>query len=186
MRKISMMVLTLLNVLLLSALPSFAQDEEYAPFEIFGGYSFVRLGEKVGNMDGWNASFTGNINSVFGIKGEVSGIYAKFKDYEGVHASGYSFMAGPQITGRFNGPVDVFGHALFGIEHAGVGANGDGYSVGVSTNAFAMALGGGLDWHKGRWGIRVPQIDYFPWRKSGATLKNVRVSAGVVFRLGGE
>jgi hypothetical protein len=91
-------------------------------------------------------------------------------------------MGGPQITGR-SGPVSAFAHAMFGVEHIGVGVHFQDVRVGTSVNAFAMALGGGLDWHRGSWGIRLPQVDYFPWRAYGATAHNIRVSGGIVFRL---
>lgn len=156
--------------------------QEYPKFEIFGGYDFVRLDGGIGNMDGWSASFADNLNSVFGLKGEVSGLYAKDKSFSSLRYSGYSVMAGPQITGR-SGPANVFVHTLFGVEHLGVGLGFEGVHIGGSINAFGMALGGGVDWHRGSWGIRLPQVDYFPWRALGGTAHNVRVSGGVVFRL---
>jgi hypothetical protein len=156
--------------------------QEYHKIEIFGGYTFVRLDGGVGNMAGWNASLLGNFNSIVGLKGEVSGLYAKSTAYGSIRFSGYSAMGGPQITGR-SGPVSAFGHALFGVEHIGVGVPIGGVRVGASLNAFAMALGGGVDWHRGTWGIRLPQVDYFPWRALGGTAHNFRVSGGIVFHL---
>lgn len=156
--------------------------EEYPRFEIFGGYTFVQLDGGMGNMDGWNASFLGNFNSTMGLKGEVSGLYAKNTAFDIIRYSGYSAMAGPQVTGR-TGPVSAFAHALFGVEHIGVGAPLEGIRVEASVNAFAMALGGGLDWRRGSWGIRLPQVDYFPWRALGGTAHNFRISAGIVFRM---
>ena len=133
-------------------------------------------------MDGWNASVLGNFNSIFGLKGEVSGLYAKDKFFNDVRYSGYSFMGGPQISGR-SGSLNAFAHALFGVEHIGVGVPFGGIRIGASVNAFSMALGGGLDWHRGAWGIRLPQVDYFPWRALGGTAHNIRISGGIVFRL---
>lgn len=156
--------------------------QEYPKFEIFGGYTFVRLDGGMGNMDGWNASFLGNFNSVIGLKGEVSGLYAKNTMYSGIRYSGYSVMGGPQITGR-SGPVSPFVHALFGVEHIGIGVPFEGVGVGASLNAFSMALGGGVDWHRGSWGIRLPQVDYFPWRALGGTAHNFRISGGILLRL---
>ncbi|MDM7996812.1 MAG: hypothetical protein QUT30_14170 [Acidobacteriota bacterium] len=155
--------------------------QEYPQFEIFGGYNFVHLDGGTGNMDGWSGSFTGNLNSVFGLKGEVSGIYGKDKGFSSLRYSGYSIMAGPQITAR-SGFASPFAHALFGVEHLGLGLGFEGFHAGASVNAFAMALGGGLDWHRGSWGIRLPQVDYFPWRALGGTAHNVRISGGIVFR----
>jgi hypothetical protein len=156
--------------------------QEYPRFEIFGGYNFVQLDGGMGNMDGWSASFAGHLNSVCGRKGEAAGSYGKDNGFSSLRYSGYSVMAGPQVTGR-RGPVSPFAHALFGVEHLGVGLGFEGLHAGASINAFAMALGGGLDWHRGSWGIRLPQVDYFPWRALGGTAHNVRISGGIVFRL---
>ena len=202
---------------------------EYPRFEIFTGYSFSHWGKKHEernsgfrhntherlNMNGWNASFTSNINSVFGIKGEVSGIYGKLRSEEKYISAddedfnfssnndlqsiqGYSFMVGPQATRRLedlNLPFDVFGHLLVGVEHHRVKNFEDNGPVFFTSNAFAMALGGGLDWKIDNWIIRAPQIDYFPWSfggesayydgglvQKGSTIKNLRLSFGIVFR----
>ena len=166
------------------AVPSFAQN--YAPFEIFGGYNFASIngvGEDGEFMNGWNMAFTGNLNSTFGIKAEISGMYKKIDipNLEGDYkVNAYSFMAGPQINGRFElfpGASSIFGHALFGTARAG----GEGMQ---SISYFAMALGGGIDWGNGRVGVRAPQIDYFPWRKDGSYFNNFRISGGIVIRLG--
>ena len=164
----------------------FYNRPEYPRFEIFGGYSYVLLDKGIGStMDGWNAAFTGNINSVFGVKAEVSGVYVKIEnedddaDYNS-RVSSYSFMAGPQVNATA-GPARFFGHALFGIER--LGFSYEGVSLGAS-NSFAMALGGGINWGKGTIAVRAPQIDYYPWRNAGGTLNNFRISAGIVFHLG--
>ena len=179
MRKISMLFMAGFLLMTAMAVPTFAQD--YAPFEIFGGYNFASIngvGEDGEFMNGWNMAFTGNLNSTFGIKAEVSGIYKSLEgDYK---INAYSFMAGPQISGRFElfpGASSIFGHALFGNARAG------GKDM-ESINFFAMALGGGIDWGYGRVGIRAPQIDYFPWRKDGFNFNNFRISGGIVLRLG--
>jgi len=179
MRKVSMLFIAAFLLMPVMAIPSFAQD--YAPFEIFGGYNFASI-NGVGNdgefMNGWNAAFTGNLNSTLGIKAEISGTYKSLEgDYK---INAYSFMAGPQINGRFElfpGVSSIFGHALFGNARAG----GDYVE---SINYFTMALGGGIDWGNGRVGVRAPQIDYYPWRKEGFTFNNFRISGGIVFRLG--
>ena len=93
MRKIS--ILLTVTILQLTA-SSFAGDAEYAKFEVFGGYSFVRsmgwgidgvgclpgascrhgyvlykgwgvVGTDGKSMNGWNVAFTGNINISTGI-----------------------------------------------------------------------------------------------------------------------
>ena len=210
---------------------NYGNKPDYPRFEIFAGYSFSHWGESdkdsdeygryeentTLNMNGWNAAFTSNINSVFGIKGEVSGIYGDYRKEEHYYPQygdashdekrypqhGYSIMVGPQITGRLSLPFDIFGHALFGIEHMReqreeTRANNSIYKYVYTENAFAMAVGGGIDWKIGSLVIRAPQVDYFPWSFGGSSysgpyndnespwVKNLRISAGVVFRFGGK
>ena len=169
------------------------------------------------SMNGLNAAFTVNINSQLGIKGEFSGIYGKLrteeqfifddtgreeviKDTDLASIQGYSFMAGPQITLRraelfylfgVDVPFTAFAHVLFGMEHFRMKYVEKPVFDG-NVNAFAMAVGGGMDWNKGQWGFRAPQIDYVPLRfgntfghydgGKGKTMQNLRVSVGVVYR----
>jgi hypothetical protein len=148
---------------------------------VFGGYNYVHLDGGAGWMDGWNAAVAGNLNSFFGIKAEGSGLYAKDKLVNDVRYSAYSFMAGPELTARGR-TADVFGHALFGVTHLGGSAPFGGIRYGASLNAFSMAFGGGVDWHRDNWGVRIIQVDYLPWRALGAFAHNVRISSGVVLR----
>ena len=148
-----------------------------------------------------------HIKTTIGIKGEITGLYGKVRIKEKQYdladfrnenifedVRGFSFMVGPQILVQpADLPLGVFGHVLFGVEHHKVKRK-DAYihdqtNTNGTRNAFAMALGGGLDWNIGRLVIRAPQIDYFPWRfvgesgyydDKGKHMKNIRISAGVV------
>jgi hypothetical protein len=201
---------------LILTVSSFAQDAEYAPFEVFGGYNFVRsmnggiggvgcadvvgvscplfmfgAGEDGKNMNGWDAAFTGNLNSRFGVKVEVSGVYPTFNNIVNFSGSSYSFMVGPQINKQVDGGR-LFGHALFGLNRYTIDVRNMDNRIYASDscNSFAMAFGGGLDWGKGRFAIRAPQVDYFPWVNSynngndSNILNNIRISTGIVFRFG--
>jgi hypothetical protein len=143
------------------ALPAIAQ-EEYPKAEIFGGYQYLRLNPI--NLNGWNAAVTGNFNRWLGVTGDFSGMYKS-------GASLHTYMFGPQFSAR-TAHVTPFAHALFG------GATVEG------TSAFSMALGGGLDVNAGRHlAIRLVQADWMYFRSGGEAVgKNVRVSAGLVFR----
>jgi hypothetical protein len=163
------------------------RQETEAPFrayprvEVFGGYNYVHLDHGTGWMDGWNAAVTGNFHSLFGVKGELSGLYGKDRLYSSVRYSSYSFMGGPQLTTRSRS-VDGFFHALFGVSHLGDSVPFFGIRVGESVNAFSMAFGGGVDWHRDTWGVRIMQVDYLPWRALGGTAHNFRLSSGFIFR----
>jgi hypothetical protein len=149
--------------------------------EFFGGYTYVHLDNSAGWMDGWNAAVTGNLTSFFGLKAEGSGLYAKNSLFNDLRYSAYSFMGGPQLTAHGRS-VDVFGHALFGVTHLGASAPFGDMRVGASVNAFSMAFGGGVDWHREKWGIRILQADYFPMRALGSIDHDIRISSGLLLR----
>jgi opacity protein-like surface antigen len=194
-------------------LPALAQ--ETPKVEIFGGYSLVRfstggfdivdgtsdLGLRVlkggslppfqvdgifdGNSftmkKGWITSFHGNVNSWFGIEGSFSGHYrSETVDGEMLKVRAHSFLFGPRITYRKH-RVEPWVHVLVGGVHASGDVDGDS----ISENAFAAALGGGLDVkiHKNV-AIRLAQVDYVMTRFFSETQNNFRFSTGIVFRLG--
>ena len=198
LRKMSMLLFV---VFLLVHVSLFARDVEHTPFEIFSGYSFVRSvdggiqgaacptiivpcifrfgGDQGKNMSGWNMAFTGNLNSTYGVKAEVSGFYPKLDEsWDDFKASGYSLMAGPQINKRSEEYARLFVHALFGLKKYTVGSSWDSESF----YSFTMAFGGGIDWEMGNWAIRAPQVDYIPWKNSQGYLNNFRLSTGIVFK----
>src|SRR5499427_7162426 len=115
--------------------------------EIFGGAQFEHLQSSY-NAVGWNASLTGNFKHVLGITGDFSGAYNSRR----AGSSVYTYTFGPVLTARLP-VVQPFVHALFG-----------GATIsrqGVSDNAFAMFLGGGLDLGLRRGiGIRLVQADW--------------------------
>jgi len=76
----------------------------------------------------------------------------------------------------------VFVRGLFGKCRDQVSAAGGKTSIG-------KVFGGGIgyDWqYTPRFNIRVLQVDYLNGDTYGATQKNVRVSAGIVYRFGGK
>ena len=174
MRKLMMA----LAIACLLALPVFAQENYKA--EIFGGYQYTRVNPGSGmsgeNFNGWNAAVTGNVNSWFGITGDISGGY---KDFSGLNVKVHNFLFGPTLSYNKAEKVKPFAHVLFGVSHASAGFLG----VSASENAFAMALGGGLDVgvHKNV-AIRLGQFDYVMTRFDSETQNNFRLSTGIVFR----
>jgi hypothetical protein len=168
-----------LSVVALCALPVLAQDSNKV--EIFGGYQYTRINPGSGisgvNVNGWNASVTGNVNSWFGITGDIS---AGYKSYSGASANMYNFMFGPTISYNKAEHFKPFVHALFGVSRLGASLDGLG---GGSESAFATALGGGVDAGITRHvAIRLVQADYFMTRFASESQNNVRISTGLVFR----
>ena len=166
-------------------LPQESPEQVVKPFpraELFGGYNYVHLDGGAGWMDGWNAAISRNFHQTVGIKAELTGLYAKNTLYNGVRYNAYSFMAGPEFSGRGRSFMG-FGHVLFGVAHFGESAPLFGVRITSSVNGFAMAIGGGIDWHGQRkiaW--RIAQIDYVPFLADGYIYSNIRISTGIVAR----
>jgi len=168
-------------------LPLVASAQDTPKAEVFGGYSYLRVDGQGGpgeNLNGWNGSVVGNLNKWLGIKADFSGNYGNqtilgLKLHDSVH----SYTFGPQISFRKSEKVTPFVHALFGGAHFRSSFLG----VTVTDNAFAMFLGGGVDFKVSKsFAIRVVQADYNLDRVNGSSLNNFRFSTGVVFRLGSK
>jgi len=138
--------------------------------EIYGGAQYEHLQSSY-NAVGWNAALTGNFKHVLGITADFSGVYNSKR----TDSSVYTYTFGPVLTARLP-VVQPFVHALFGGATASAG--------GVSDNAFAMLLGGGLDigFRKGI-GFRLVQADWIMTKFNDQTQNDQgRVSAGIVIK----
>jgi hypothetical protein len=163
--------------LMVMSLPMLGQGEGYKA-EIFGGYQYTRVGGGDGaNFNGWNASATGNLNDWFGVTGDISGAY---KSESAAHLHLHNFLFGPTVSYNKAAKVKPFAHALFGMSHANAGISGLARG---SENAFAMALGGGIDVGVGRnFAVRLFQADYLMTHFGGEKQNNARISVGLVAR----
>ena len=198
----------LFSLLACLILPAWAQDE--APrVEVFGGYSILRpnipadiggsgadgeaaaeIGEfALGNVLGWGADVTVNINQTFGITADFSGHYKSLDvSFEGdrVDASAdlHTFLFGPKFTMR-NERVSPFVHALFGVGRVGASGRVNGDSSEFDKTGFAASVGGGVDvLAHPNVAVRAIVFDYFPFRNRNGdtfTFNNVRWRSGVVF-----
>jgi hypothetical protein len=170
--------LTLLAALLLASVPAFAQNTPKA--EVFGGYSFVPDAGVEQILHGWNASVNGNINDWLGLKADFSGHYTTGSSVK-VKLSTFTF--GPQISYRKNDNVVPFLHALFGGGWASAGFGG----LSFSNTAFAMNIGGGLDWlaHR-KCAVRAIQLDLLVTGFGPDASFDPRISAGIVLRFGSK
>ena len=186
----------LLVACLLLMLPAFALAQDTPKAEIFGGYSYFRGdGEDYPETDlhGWTAAGTVNVNKWLGVKADFSGHYNDFQISPGIKANVnvHMFLGGLQFTSYKNEKVTPFVHALLGVARrntsvsaaiAGTGPRG------VSDNAFALVVGGGLDWNfKKSLAWRVFQTDYvfttFDDLREDRQ-NNFRLSTGLVFKIG--
>jgi opacity protein-like surface antigen len=168
-------------------------------FQVFGGYSYLRptvaleatIVCPVGtlppcpvttadfhpNLNGWELSGTYNPLKWLGATADFSGHYGTLEG-SSVHVQTYLF--GPQV--HLPGPVSPFAHVLFGGAHETIGASGTIPVIPFSGNAFAVAVGAGIDIKVVSFvSFRPIQLDYLVTRFGSSTQNQPRASAGVVF-----
>lgn len=172
----------LCGVLLLAAVAASAQGTPKV--EAFAGYSYFHTSLSgtgvTANLNGGSASVSFNPNSWLGLVGDFGGYYGgKYTSGGGVNGEVYTYLFGPKA--RFHaGRFTPFVQTLFGGARASTG------SAFGSSNAFAMASGGGVDLNAtAHLGVRLVEADYLiTMLNDGANSRqnNVRLSAGVVFR----
>lgn len=162
-------------ILSLVSIAAMAQD--FSKAEVFGGYSYVRLND-IGqgfNFNGGAGSISINPNSTLGLVADFGGYHTSSF---GSDANLTTYLFGPKLAMRSEGQFTPFVHALFGGAHISGG--------GASDNAFAMALGGGIDAKMSEHvALRVVQLDYLLTKFSNGAndrQNSLRASTGIVFR----
>ena len=172
---------------LIPTIPIYGQT--YPRVEVFGGYSHTSstILDKSFDGNGANMSLAVNSKPWLGVVGDF-GVYRTGLGVLGASSSDETFLFGPKVSAR-NLRFTRFGQALFGGMHLGSTPFG---AEGVSSTAFAMAFGGGLDLNMNKtMALRLFQADWLRTHFHGnSTLANwqntPRVSVGVVFRLSSE
>jgi opacity protein-like surface antigen len=171
------------------------RNGETPAVELFGGYSYARIDPGTDdqfNGHGFDASVAASINKYLGLEGDFSRHYSTLFSSSFVNLFDvdvklrtYTVMGGPRFTFRSD-DATIFVHALLGVAHARIKATALGLSASADDNAFAMALGGGVDVNVHRHiAIRVVQADYVLTNfGNGRNQNNARLSAGIVIRLG--
>jgi peptidoglycan-associated lipoprotein len=173
---------TALLVAILMAAALAVSAQEMPRFEVFGGYSYVNVGssnlgssqQKGFGLNGWNGQASVNLTNWLGVTADFGGNYGS---PFAVSIHNYTYMFGPTLSYRAQHVVP-FAHALFGGGHLSGSIGG----LSSTDNAFAMAVGGGLDIpFKGHFGVRVAQVDWMRTQYFKTDQNNVRVSTGVMF-----
>jgi len=164
----------------------YAVAQDYPKAEVFGGFSLLHV-DTEGATNASAAAFTGvagttikiwypvwevaeqyNFTKMLGVKADFSGNYGTPLSVPGVStpsARTYTFLGGPVFSFRHD-RITPFAHALFGGNHVSVDSftvTGEGgfFSPAFSETAFAMALGGGVDWKlTHHFSVRLGQFDY--------------------------
>jgi opacity protein-like surface antigen len=175
-------------VAFLSLCGGVAHAQETPKVDVFAGYSYVR--DNPGPRSGDSFSLNGGSASVtYHIKDWISGV-ADFGGYHngnilgtGVDGTLSTYLFGPRISYRSYRHFTPFAEALFGVAHTGASIAG---ATSGSQNAFAMAIGGGVDYRlTNRFSLRPLQVDYLLTRFSegspnNQTQNNLRASTGIV------
>jgi opacity protein-like surface antigen len=158
--------------------------------EFFGGYSYLNadwegLASRSG-LHGWNGSAGINVNPWLGVEGSASGNYQRnCIGASGLTCTILTFMGGPRITAYRGAGLSAFGHGLVGIGNLTMTLAGSS----LTWRDLAWAVGGGADYAvNNRISVRVGQVDYVRTQLfqslGGTHQNNIRVSAGVVIRVG--
>jgi len=185
MRKFAFVV----AVILCSAMTAAAQERNTT--EVFLGYSYLRANPSTSSNNGFNLN--GGSGSIAYYPMHWLGVAADFGAYHvgaigsaNVDSTLSTYLFGPRVRLPGTSHLRPFAQVLVGGANA---TGGSGFAGAGTHNAFAMAVGGGLDIPATRhMGLRLFQVDYmptwFPENPGGSRLvqNNVRVSTGIRFR----
>jgi opacity protein-like surface antigen len=155
-------------------------------FQFGVGYSFMRTAqEDVKNLNGFQVSGFYNFNSWFALGGEFSGLYGtetetrQFmvgdmkKDFDvKTSLDRYFYLFGPQMTWHPCEHTRVFGHVLVGGVHDRNEVSFPDGSMRSSADAFALAVGVGVDVQVTRHFSVGPSFDYVPTHFTSPTGNN--------------
>jgi hypothetical protein len=178
----------------------FAAPSKSQSIEVYGEYSFVRAPvtftqtggacvitgcvptttKQTLNFNGWEVGGAYKIFGPLALAADFSGTSASFQRAN-THLQTY--LVGPQL--RFPGPISPFAHFLVGVGHEsiGTGVSGGSTTTGPTQNAFASAIGGGLDLKVLPFiSVRAIQFDYLLTHFNSQTQNQPRISAGIVLR----
>ena len=159
----------------LFAIPSRAQQIPVGDVSV--AYSLFHSGGV--NLNGVSGSAAYYANNWFGLAGDI-GVYRGSPS--GVGVTALTYTVGPRFSVRKSDRVVPYVQALFGGSH--ISASFGSFSG--SVNPFAFGGGGGAEISLSSSGKVVlrPEVEYFGLRSNGATGNGVRISVGVVYRIG--
>jgi outer membrane immunogenic protein len=165
-----------------------AYAQETPKVDIFAGYSYVRenpstSGARSFSLNGGSASLTYHIKDWVSAVADFGGYHNGNILGSGLDGTLSTYLFGPRISYRSYRHFTPFAEALFGVAHAGARIAG---GTSGSQNAFAMTLGGGVDYRiNNRFSLRPLQVDYLMTRfpegtPNNQTQNNLRASTGIV------
>jgi outer membrane immunogenic protein len=168
---------------LLCGLSASAFAQNYPKIEASAGYMYSRIDPSIGspaNCSGGYGSVGANFNSWFGVVADVDTCKTN-RPAPNTNGTATTFLFGPKFAYRKCCRVTPFGQLLVGGVHGSAGLPG----LATSTNAFSLAVGGGVDvkpWRSCLFAIRVAEVDYLLTRFNGSSQNNFQFKAGIVLR----
>lgn len=145
--------------------------------EVSGAYNYLRFAGI--NCHGGSGSITYNINDSLSVVGEVGGCSGS-NSLSGASGRAVTYLFGPRINFRSSSRLIPYAQVLGG----GVQSTNSG---GLSINAFAVAVGGGLDVKvRDHISFRLAQIDYLQTRFGSSRQHSLRVESGIVVHFGSK
>jgi len=155
--------------------PSGDVSVQYSPLYVLKGYTIW--------MNGVSASVERNVTNWLGLAGDL-GVY---RGHVPENLTGETYLVGPRFTYRkFEKFVpfaqDLFFQSLFGGSHFSRSTGG----ITGGGSQFTFAFGGGADVGLGRtqrFALR-PKLEYVGIRSGDSTTPSVRLSIGIVYRIG--
>ncbi|HMD15515.1 MAG TPA: outer membrane beta-barrel protein [Terriglobales bacterium] len=180
---------------LFAAAPPVKAQEQAPKLEVYGGYYYALFNINANvpgiapsatyNGNGGGGQLEYNANRWLGVVGDLSGFRATSSGSGAFAGAAFTYLLGPRVNFR-RSKVTPFAQALFG----GIWTtDGIAKSLGPENN-FAMTAGGGVDIKVSRHvSVRPIQAEYFMTKiPDGLNNRqdNLRLGAGVVYRLGRE
>jgi hypothetical protein len=169
----------ILLALLFPLLSAFSPAQTAPAADLAVAYSplYILQGDTIW-MNGGSASLAVNANQWFGVAGDFGGYVGHIPQ----SLTGETYTVGPRFSYRKLDRVVPFAQALFGGSHFSESSGG----ITGGGNQFAFALGGGADIALGssrKFAARLA-ADYFGIRSSGSTTPSLRLTFGIVYRIG--
>jgi len=139
------------------------------------------------NMNGGSISFAYRFKPKWAVVAEAGAVANTNVNSTGLDLGLVQFLAGARYTYANHSRLQPFGQVLIGDVHAAGGLSPSQIGLG-SSDAFALATGGGLDINlTPHLALRAAQADYYltllPNRTTN-TQNNLRISTGFIFRFG--
>ena len=170
----------LLAAIVFTLLPSASRAQDTPKADVAAGYSFLFVAKGYTlKMNGGGSAVAFNINHWLGVVGDFA-VYSGSPGIPGL--IGETYTIGPRFSYRRWNRIIPFAQAVIGRAHAN---STNGGFLGAN-NGFAVGGGAGGDLgldRAGRFALR-GQMELLDFRANGIDTGTVRLSAGIVFRLG--